>query len=234
MRFALGDPASIDLYTEEEYNRFGWARVNNVISPYTNREFQRHPGIAAYRKGRTADGFLIVDAGREFGIGNTIIITDGRKNAPSIERVYQISRDNYDDAERVRRDLYAAEKKYGGAALYLIGDDYGLVSAFERSAFSTFEELSSQSERGGVRGLRSEAGESNPELSDRSSSRGDTPRYALGGVSLPSPDVLRPPLAAIRKATQQEAIALRQAEAAADGRARGDEVCAGNLRPHCS
>ena len=84
-------PATIDGYTSETYNRFGWARVNNIISagekvrhdtylnsPYNNRT--RHPDNF------NVDGQLIAVIDDDSGLDRCIIVSDGDPVSPCREQ----------------------------------------------------------------------------------------------------------------------------------------------------
>lgn len=108
LRFSAKDRADIVNYTEKQYNKFGWARVNGIISAKENWTFYKR--LSDKRIGaefpRTSDGKYIFSVGDLFGVNNVLIVSDGNQANPSIEKVYRIAFDNETDIDIVRREVY--------------------------------------------------------------------------------------------------------------------------------
>lgn len=145
----------LDKYTPKSYTQYGWARVNEILTSRENNTFQTKVWELGRRKDfKTADGFFFFDVGDGFGVNNTIIISDGKKTDPSIERVYRIRLDSETDIEEVRDFIHDAEKKLGSRAHKYVTHSYGeeLVGASRRQDSPAYEEL----QRSGQRRLGSE------------------------------------------------------------------------------
>ena len=136
-------PPSIDMYTPKDYNRFGWARVNDVISAQANTRFKSLAANAKKESPQTLDGKYIVVVPDENDVGTTLIVTDARKNDPSIERVYKLNFETDTDAEKVRDDIREFERKHGAGALELVQNHYGerVVMGYTAASFGDYQRL---------------------------------------------------------------------------------------------
>lgn len=107
---------SIYTMTRTQYNRFGWATRNDILSPEEVDEIEhrnrkdfngKNPGV------KTKDGMWALPIGEEHGIDNVIAVTDMKFGNPKIARVYRIDSDNENYNEKVRDKIYEAERTYG-------------------------------------------------------------------------------------------------------------------------
>lgn len=131
------------MYTPKDYNRFGWARVNDVISAQANARFKSLSADAKKESPQTPDGKYIVIVPDENDVGTTLIVTDARKNDPSIERVYTIQADFDTDAEKVRDWIYGFEQEQGAGAIHAIQDYLGerMVMGYAAADFGDYQRL---------------------------------------------------------------------------------------------
>ena len=136
-------PPSIDMYTPKDYNRFGWARVNDVISAQANARFKSLAANAKKESPQTLDGKYIVVVPDGNDVGTILIVTDARKNDPSIERVYKLSFESDTDAEKVRDWIYGFEQEQGAGALHAIQDYLGerVVMGYAGTDFEDYQRL---------------------------------------------------------------------------------------------
>ncbi len=136
--------SNIDDYTEAEYNKFGWARVNGVISAAENKTFSQC--LSDKQNGaspqRTSDGKYIFAVGNQQGVNNVLIVSDGNYVSPSIERVYRIELDNETDIDVLRREIYDREKRDWSRARDAITHYFGeeLVKSYGRFDYATYSE----------------------------------------------------------------------------------------------
>ena len=153
--------AEVALYTESQYNRYDWARVNGVLTAGENRNFvdSIRRGDARRIQKRTSDGYYIVETSglklKEFGLRTVLVVTDGKRNDPSIERVYRIDIDNDTDAEIVREAIYEIEKRDSASAGEIIKNYFGekLVRYSTNRDFETYRTIRSRrSQQQGKRG----------------------------------------------------------------------------------
>ena len=141
--------SNIDDYTEAEYNKFGWARVNGVISAAENKTFSQC--LSDKQNGaspqRTSDGKYIFAVGDKFGVNNVLIVSDGRYVSPSIDRVYRINLDSETEIVNVRQYIYECEENPRFAARVDAQEIYGqeLIERYERRSYKTYSELRSES-----------------------------------------------------------------------------------------
>ncbi|MDO5112318.1 MAG: hypothetical protein Q4E65_08440 [Clostridia bacterium] len=163
IRFSAKDSADIANYTEKDYNTYGWARVSGVISAGENIVFR---GKVAERKNgasfpRTSDGKYLISAseasGKQRGVDNVVIVTDGKFGNWSIDRVYRIELDNETDIDRLRREIYEREEVDGARAGDIITNYFGeeLVKRYRLDDFATYSEVRA-SQRPRNAGSRSE------------------------------------------------------------------------------
>lgn len=175
----------LDKYSSAEYSMYGWARVNDVISPKENTTFKNKVQELGKRKEfRTADGFFFYDSGNSFGVNNVIIVSDGKKGGPSVERVYRVELDNETDIEEVRDFIHDAEKKLGSRAHNYVAYAYGeeLVRAYRRQDSPSYEELQRGTE--GRTGGKTESNDGNGK--NRGASSDETGKNRLVNFSLSS------------------------------------------------
>lgn len=157
-RFSAKDSADIVNYTEKQYNRFGWACVNGIISAKENWTFYKR--LSDKRIGaefpRTSDGKYIFSVGDLFGVNNVLIVSDGNQANPSIERVYRIAFDNETDIDIVRREVYEREKRDSARAGSYVQQIFTeeLIKFCVRQDCLTYRELRSERPRNERSGSR--------------------------------------------------------------------------------
>lgn len=109
--------ALLDNYTEKQYNDFGWARVNEVLTANENSDFKKkYREIKAGRQKeihKTSKGEIMVAvndmAGDHFGVNNVIVFAKGSYDNYKISRVIRINLDNETEIELVRDYLYESK-----------------------------------------------------------------------------------------------------------------------------
>ena len=150
IRYSLRE-SNIDDYTEAEYNKRAWARVNGVISAAENKTFSQC--LSDKQNGaspqRTSDGKYIFAVGDKFGVNNVLIVSDGNYVSPSIERVYRIELDNETDIDRIRRGIYEQEQRDSTRTRGYVQQVWRseLVNTYSRYDMSTYRELRSERRR---------------------------------------------------------------------------------------
>ncbi len=151
IRYSLRE-SNIDDYTEAEYNKFGWARVNGVISHDENGDFRAR--LNDYRNERsikmrgskypvTSDGKRLFSVcGHNSSVENVVIVSDGVYGNWSIDRVYRILFDVEDDINNVRGIVYEREKLYGERAMPFVTDLFGteIIGGYRRQDFQSYSE----------------------------------------------------------------------------------------------
>ncbi len=157
-RFSAKDSADIVNYTEKQYNKFGWACVNGIISAKENWTFYKR--LSDKRIGaefpRTSDGKYIFSVGDLFGVNNVLIVSDGNQANPSIEKVYRIAFDNETDIDIVRREVYEREKRDSARAGSYVQQIFTeeLIKFCVRQDCLTYRELRSERPRNERSGSR--------------------------------------------------------------------------------
>lgn len=103
----------IDKYSENGYNRNGWAYVNGILYGRATAVFLSK--VASIKTGvkfiRSADGDYIIPTGHEDGINNILVYTDGNISNPSIDKVVKINFDNETNIEFIRKDIFSNERQ---------------------------------------------------------------------------------------------------------------------------
>ena len=166
VRFSL--KADINEYTEKQYNDFGWARVNGVLSMRENADFRSKYGEIKSGKQkqvhRTANGEIIVAVNDmehdKFGVNNVLVFAKGTYENYKITRVVRLQLDNETSIEQIRDIYYEIETsrtEYPYTALDLIENVFGqeIVSEYAVGDFSSYQEI--KAERG-RQDRRSESG----------------------------------------------------------------------------
>lgn len=98
---------------EKSYNHHGWAKVNDVLSDTELADFQSKVGE---RKRLDGEWLYNLGKGKQMyavgvdGVNNTLVISDGNYENPSIEKVYHIGLNNETDIEVLRDEIYKREK----------------------------------------------------------------------------------------------------------------------------
>lgn len=110
------------IYTETEYNSFGWVLKNGIIPYGKYKDFESKFAEAtsnpksAYNKQKTSQGEYMIPVNdildKVFeGVNNTIVYAKGKIDNPIITRILNI--DEYDETnlDRTRRMIYASERR---------------------------------------------------------------------------------------------------------------------------
>ena len=146
--------ADNEIYTEEEYNSYGWIVANEILTDKELAVFMSRVGDRknGHRFTKTKDGFYAVAVGDEFGINPIIVITNGKYENPSIERAYFINAYDETEIDKIRRVIYAYEKQYTGRrALEIIGRAYedGPVITCNHSDYQSYSRYAERAKRAG-------------------------------------------------------------------------------------
>lgn len=140
VQYALGKtyPDGVDLidtYDEKQYNNFGWARVNGVLSYRENGNFR-----AKYRKikdgtqkdfRRSSKGEIIVETndmeGGKHGVNNVLVFAKGSYEDYRITKVIRLKINNETELEKVRDYIYGQETDEYRKSYYQTDDIAGLL-----------------------------------------------------------------------------------------------------------
>lgn len=155
MKFALPEmDGSVDIYTEEEYNNFGWAREAEAITKAElddlYSKIQEKGTLRRFK--RSASGEAIVEVNNKpyttLGVDNVFTFVKGSKNFPEITRVLRVSLFNETDMEKVRKYIYAREKNYpnartGSFVRNALWED-GLVYEYTRQDWADYQKYRAQ------------------------------------------------------------------------------------------
>lgn len=125
----------IDNYTEKQYNDYGWARVNDVLSYRENGNFR-----TKYRKikdGRQKDfrrssrDEIIVETndmeGGKHGVNNVLVFAKGSYEDYRITKVIRLKINNETELEKVRDYIYGQETDEYRKSYYQTDDIAGLL-----------------------------------------------------------------------------------------------------------
>ncbi len=149
-KFSLRNNAkTVDNYTEEQYNNFGWARYAEAIS-FNELEdlyskIQEKGSLVKFK--HSANGEAIIEVNNKpktsLDVDNVFVFVTGTKNAPKITRVLRVALFNQSDMEKVRKHIYAREQKYSNARTSaIVGNIYfeELVFEYRREYFGDYQE----------------------------------------------------------------------------------------------
>ena len=145
---------SVDNYTEEQYNSFGWARhaealtkdeLDDLYSKLQEKKILR-------RFKQSSSGEAIVEVNDKpkttLGVDNVFVFVKGKATEPQITRVLRVSLFNETDMEKVRKYIYAREKAYSnGRTSKFAGDalwENGLVDEYARRNVQGYQEYRSE------------------------------------------------------------------------------------------
>lgn len=108
---------SVDKYTEKEYNDFGWARANDILTAEENAELRSKFAAAKSNQTnppKTKSGELMITlnvrVGNEY-YENKIAYMKGTIRNPIITRIVEIDEYNETELAQIRSDLYEAERR---------------------------------------------------------------------------------------------------------------------------
>ena len=108
------------IYTEKEYNDYGWARANNLLTAEAN-ELWKSQLRNMENAPKAFDGSKIIAVSDEFGVGNTLVYTKGTFENPKIVKVVTVAEDEHADfdvdtiLDYIREGIYESEKWDGNA-----------------------------------------------------------------------------------------------------------------------
>ncbi len=110
---------AIEIYTEEQYNSFGWARGNDILNEGQNEDYK-----TKFAKALNGDKSFYKTSSGEFmipvsdindtqmeGINNVIVYAKGTIDNPIITRVLEIDGDNETILAELRSEIYEAEQQ---------------------------------------------------------------------------------------------------------------------------
>lgn len=133
-----GSSYSIPDYSKKEYNRYGWAVANELLSREEMAVFQKQVGDKA--RGdlyKVREGLHIIPTG-ENGLRNVLVYTDGNFERPSIARIVRINLDDGTDIEAVTEDIYNEEQQATGEPVGTYKDE-GILDSFEAGDYDYAE-----------------------------------------------------------------------------------------------
>ena len=106
-------------YTKEEYDAYGWTYANGILDDGQMEDFSHKfsealVGSKAFKKTKSGEFMIPVSRMHDIvfeGINNTIVYANGTIEVPTITRVLEI--DEYDETklDKLRREVYAAERR---------------------------------------------------------------------------------------------------------------------------
>lgn len=162
-KFSIKD---IENYSETEYNQYGWAVVNDVLSRTEYRKLNEQFAATAHGEKfeRTRDGFYVIPVGEDNRPQNAFVFIKGTISKPVIGQIMIIDVDNEMALDRIRRNfgdggIYESLQ----FAEYIFGSES--VVGYQVRDFKNYRELREQrtNMRRGVRGNQglSESGRGN-------------------------------------------------------------------------
>lgn len=184
-KYALED---IEGMSEKAYNHHGWAKVNDVLTSQELADFQKKVGDKA-RQGKwyldLGNGKQIFAVGQD-GVNSTLIISDGKFNAPSIEKVYHIGLDSEID---IVGDVIYEREKEGKWSLQstIITESFAdeIVGVYSIGDFASFQRMREE-----YRNIRTESKGNTRDsgnLQNRKRSNSKTqPKYSVSETPLES------------------------------------------------
>lgn len=149
IKYSLND---IENMSQKDYNKYGWAKVNDVLSDREFADFMNKVGI---KKRQGNHWYLDLQNGKHMfavgvdGVNSTLVISNGDYLNPSIEKVYYIDLNNETDIEDLRSEIYEREKS-GRTLASTITENYfedEPVELYRLEDFSNYKELRQKYER---------------------------------------------------------------------------------------
>ena len=133
----------VDTYTEKEYNDFGWARANNLLSGNENATLRSLFADADKRDHKfrtTKAGEYMIPIGD--GVENKIAFMTGEIDTPILTRVLVIDENTEKELSSIRSNVYAFERKglrqkTGGILTVYTRFDVRDYANFERERIKT-------------------------------------------------------------------------------------------------
>lgn len=132
-------------YTEEQYNKYGWAVFENILTPKEINELESKFGeqlTGIINSRRTVDGYHIVEIPNSDGVHNLIVVTNGEFGNQEIKRVYRLEADNADDASDLGEIIYEQEYTNGSRAVQAISKAFknGGIRAYNSESRKQYSE----------------------------------------------------------------------------------------------
>lgn len=119
-------------YTKKQYNDFGWARANDIISAEENELF--NSALADIKRGekyeRNYRGDYIIPVGED-GVLNKLVFTNGKMNNPLIFKVVEINVKNETVLSDIRSEVYENERNGNSISQ----EDIGLFAVHVKNAY---------------------------------------------------------------------------------------------------
>ena len=138
-QFRYSEREDVDKYTEKEYNNFGWARANEVLSARENADLRSKFAAAVSKQTKppkTKVGEYMISIGDV--AENKVAYMKGTIDDPIITRIVEI--DEYDETElaQIRSDIYALEgqgirRTTEGIFTQYSSSDFGVYETYKRS-----------------------------------------------------------------------------------------------------
>lgn len=129
---------SVPDYSKKEYNRYGWAVANELLSREEMAVFQKQVGDKA--RGdlyKIREGLHIIPTG-EKGLRNVLVYTDGNFERPSIAKIIRINLEDGTEIEAVTEDVYDEEYKNTGEPVRAYKEK-GVLDSFEAGDYDYTE-----------------------------------------------------------------------------------------------
>ena len=144
--------ADIAKYTKKQYNTFGWARVNGIITPDENNQFRSEYAdvIRGKYAPKTKNGEYMISVGED-GVQNVIVFASGSLADTKISKVIRISLDSNTDINDIAREIYE-EYRFGYDESYTVGAYYEaeLVISYTPQDCPTYQERKNRSKQRGI------------------------------------------------------------------------------------
>lgn len=187
----------IDNYTEKQYNDFGWARVNGVLSYRENGNFRTKYGEIKSGKQsgvhKTSKGEIIVAVNDmekgKFGINNVLVFAKGSYENYKITRVIRLKSNSETHLDIVRGFIYEYENDTNAQTRYTLEELYGeeLIEQYDSRDFDDYRTSKARARTRG-RGTQSVGSKQDSGIgaigkgnTDSDSNNGVKRRYALKG-----------------------------------------------------
>lgn len=184
----LESEITIDRYTEKEYNDYGWAAVNEVLSPSELRKLNTQFADILHGEQfqKSADGYYVIPVGPENKPQNSFVFIKGTISHPEIAQIIRIDVKNETELDIIRGEFKNGNSFY---ARKIVEDIYGeevSYAVYQASDFSSYREIKTK-----IQSLRRDA-RRDQRLSDRGRNQGsdleslqnqDQVKFSLKNVS---------------------------------------------------
>lgn len=122
---------ALDKYSGKEYNNFGWARANGILSARENADLRSKFAAATSNhitQPKTESGEYMIAIGDD--VENKIVYMKGKIDEPIITRILEINETNETKLSEIRRNIYETERR---------GVQQETEGIFRRNDSSTFQ-----------------------------------------------------------------------------------------------